>query len=152
MGKLIDKFIDEEFFLSNFYISPIIYKGKEYKTVEHAFQASKADNESEHEWIRNMDTPGKAKRNGSDPHKVHLRKDWEEIKEDLMLELLRIKFSDPELSKKLIDTKNYILVEGNYWHDNFWGNCTCSNCRNIEGQNKLGELLMKVRQEIIDLL
>ena len=147
MERIIDKFIDEEFFLSNFYIHTITYKGKEYKTVEHAYQASKATNESEHDWIRNMDTPGKAKKNGM---KVHLRKDWEEMKLDLMLELVRIKFSDPELSKKLIDTKNYLLVEGCYWHDNFWGNCTCSDCKNIEGQNHLGKILMKVRQEIID--
>ena len=147
MERVIDKFIDEEFFLSNFYIHTIIYKGKEYKTVEHAYQASKAMNESEHEWIRNMDTPGKAKKNGL---KVHLRKDWEEIKLDLMIELVRIKFSDPELAKKLINTKNYLLVEGNYWHDNFWGDCMCVKWREIEGQNHLGQILMKVRQEIID--
>lgn len=147
MERVIDKFIDEEFFLSNFYIHTIIYKGKEYKTVEHAYQASKADNESEHEWIRNMDTPGKAKRNGM---KIRLRKDWEEIKENLMLELVRIKFSDPELAKKLIDTKNYLLIEGNYWHDSEWGSCVCINCRNKPKLNKLGKILMKVRQEIID--
>jgi len=150
MERIIDKFVDEEFFLSNFYIHTITYKGKEYKTVEHAFQASKAKNESEHEWIRNMDTPGKAKKNASDPNKLHLRKDWEEIKDDLMLELIRIKFSDPELSDKLTNTKNYLLVEGNYWHDNYWGDCICLKCKDIEGQNKLGKLLMKVRQEIID--
>jgi ribA/ribD-fused uncharacterized protein len=148
MQRVIDKFIDEEFFLSNFYISPIIFNGKEYKTVEHAFQASKADNESEHEWIRFMDTPGKAKRNG---HKVHMRKDWEQIKFDLMLELLRIKFSDPVLREKLKSTKNYELIEGNYWHDNIFGNCTCQDCRRIIGENKLGKMLMKVRDEIIDL-
>jgi len=147
MGKVIDKFIDEEFFLSNFYINPFKWNGKEYKSVEHAYQASKADNESEHDWIRLMDSAGKAKRNGG---KVRLRKDWESIKENIMLELLRIKFSDPELKKKLKDTKNYELIEGNYWHDSEWGNCTCQKCKDIEGQNKLGKLLMRVRQEIID--
>jgi len=147
MEKTIDKFIDEEFFLSNFYISPFIYNGKEYKSVEHAFQAAKADNEPEQDWIRLMDTPGKAKRNGM---KVHLRKDWESVKENIMLELLKIKFSDPVLKMKLKDTKNYNLVEGNYWHDNFFGNCTCQNCKDIEGKNKLGKMLMLIRQEIID--
>jgi len=145
--KTIDKFTDEEFFLSNFYIDNFTWNGKDYKSVEHAYQASKADNESEHEWIRSLDTAGKAKRNGK---LVHLRKDWESVKENIMLELLRIKFSDPELKKKLKDTKNYELIEGNYWHDNFFGNCTCQNCKDIEGQNKLGKLLMQVRQEIIE--
>ena len=37
MGKIIDKFINEEFFLSNFYESPLTYKGKEYKTLEIKF-------------------------------------------------------------------------------------------------------------------
>ena len=147
MGKVIDKFVDDEFFLSNFYINPFKWNGKEYKSVEHAYQASKSDNEAEHDWIRLMDSPGKAKRNG---YKVHLRKDWETVKENIMLELLRIKFSNPELKKKLKDTKNYELIEGNYWHDSTWGKCTCQKCKDIEGQNKLGKLLMQVRQEIID--
>jgi ribA/ribD-fused uncharacterized protein len=146
MEKVIDKFAGDEFFLSNFYISPMIWNGKIYKSVEHAYQASKANNESEHEWIRNMDTPGKAKKNGM---KVHLREDWEEIKLELMLELIRTKFLNPELSKKLVDTQNYLLVEGNYWHDNFFGNCTCLDCKKIEGQNHLGKILMKVRTELI---
>lgn len=145
--KTIDKFQDEEFFLSNFFMNSITYNGKEYKSVEHAYQACKADNEAEHDWIRTMDSAGKAKRNGM---KVHLRKDWESIKLGLMLELLRIKFSDPDLKKKLIDTKNYELVEGNYWHDNFFGNCTCQNCKSIIGENKLGKMLMQVRDEFIN--
>lgn len=145
--KTIDKFQDEEFFLSNFFMNSITYNGKEYKSVEHAYQASKADNEAEHDWIRTMDTAGKAKRNG---YKVHLRKDWESIKDNLMLELLRIKFLDPVIRKKLKDTSNYQLVEGNYWHDNYWGNCTCQDCKLIVGENQLGKMLMIVRQEIID--
>ena len=145
--KAIDKFIDEEYFLSNFYIHPFNWNGKEYKSSEHAFQAYKADNEAEHEWIRLMDTPGKAKRNGS---LVRMKKDWEKIKEDVMFEILRVKFSDPVLKQKLIETKNYELIEGNYWHDNFYGNCTCQNCKSIVGENKLGKMLMKIRQEIID--
>jgi len=145
--KTIDKFINEEFFLSNFYESPLTYKGKEYKTVEHGFQAQKSEIESEQEWIRNMDTPGKAKRGGL---KVHLRKDWETVKEDIMLDLIRIKFSDPELSKKLTDLVGYELIEGNFWHDNFYGDCICQKCKDIEGQNKLGKILMKVRDEIIN--
>lgn len=148
MEKTIDRFIDEEFFLSNFYPCPIIYNGKEYKSVEHGYQASKADNEPEHEWVRNMDSPGKARKNGQF---VHMRKDWESVKENIMSDLVRIKFfSNPELAEKLLDTKYYDLVESNFWHDNFFGNCTCIKCRNIEGQNKLGIILMRVRDELIE--
>jgi ribA/ribD-fused uncharacterized protein len=147
MEKIIDKFAEEEFFLSNFYPCNLIYKGKEYKTLEHAYQAFKSENESEQEWIRNMDTPGKAKKNGQ---KVHIRKDWDDVKFNIMLELLRIKFSDSILSEKLINTKGYLLVEGNYWHDQIFGNCTCQYCRNIEGQNRLGKMLMQIREELIN--
>ena len=147
MEKIIDKFAEEEFFLSNFYPCNLIYKDKEYKTLEHAYQSFKSEDESEQEWIRNMDTAGKAKKNGQ---KVHIRKDWDTFKDTIMLELLRIKFSDVEWLDKLKNTKGYLLVEGNYWHDNYFGNCDCQYCRNIEGQNKLGKMLMQIREELIN--
>ena len=39
------------------------------------------------------------------------------------------------------------LIEGNTWHDNYWGVCSCSKC-NGRGKNRLGKLLMKVREEL----
>ncbi len=138
----IDKFLDYYYFLSNFYMHPLFYKGKEYRSVEHAYQACKADNEAEHEYIRNLDTAGKAKRAGRN---VKMREDWEFIKIELMFDLLKTKFRDKELAKQLLETGDDILIEGNYWHDNFWGDCTCEACKDIEGKNMLGKLLMKVR-------
>ena len=64
-----------------------------------------------------------------------------------MLEALRTKFSIKGLKEKLLATGDEELVEGNFWHDNFWGVCSCSKCGN-KGQNKLGKLLMQVREEI----
>ena len=58
------------------------------------------------------------------------------------------KFCNPKndyLGGKLDMTGLEEIVEGNYWHDNYWGNCTCDKCKNIEGQNKLGKILMKIR-------
>jgi predicted NAD-dependent protein-ADP-ribosyltransferase YbiA (DUF1768 family) len=65
-----------------------------------------------------------------------------------MLYIIRNKFSDKYMSDLLLNTGDEELIEGNYWHDNYWGNCTCSKCKDIEGQNKLGKILMKVRDEI----
>ena len=48
----------------------------------------------------------------------------------------------------LLGTSTKELVEGNYWHDNVWGDCSCEKCKNIKGQNLLGKQLMQVRQEI----
>jgi predicted NAD-dependent protein-ADP-ribosyltransferase YbiA (DUF1768 family) len=61
---------------------------------------------------------------------------------------LRQKFAIPELRRQLLDTGHQELEEGNYWHDNEWGNCYCMKCRTIAGKNKLGILLMQVREEI----
>ena len=42
------------------------------------------------------------------------------------------------------------FCEDNWWHDNYWGDCQCEKCKNIEGQNKLGKILMRVANEIIN--
>lgn len=71
-----------------------------------------------------------------------LRRDWEEVKLDIMYELLKCKFDqNPSLKEKLINTGDRLLVEGNDWHDTYWGVC------NGKGSNHLGKLLMKLREE-----
>ena len=52
------------------------------------------------------------------------------------------------LKERLLATGDEELVEGNEWHDNYWGNCTCDNCKDIPGRNQLGKTLMKVRADI----
>ena len=89
--------------------------------------------------IDNDSTTGLAKKMG---RSVSLRPDWEDIKDDIMLEGLYRKFADDELADWLVDTGDEELVEGNWWGDRYWGVC------NGVGQNKLGKLLMKVRSEI----
>jgi len=133
------KGFDENSFLSNFYPSIIYPNHIKYPTVEHAFQAQKTMDSTARELIRLCETPGRAKRLGK---KVQLRKDWEEVKLNIMLNLLRMKFScqNNELRLKLIETNDAEIIEENYWND--WG-----ICKGI-GENNLGKLLMKVRNEI----
>lgn len=132
-------------FLSNFYPSPITISGETYPTVEHAFQALKTYDVEARRMIAAAPTPGKAKAMG---RAAVLRKDWEEIKEDIMLICLRAKFNIPELREKLLATGDAYLVEGTVWHDNEWGSCNCDRCKNIIGKNKLGNALMVIREEI----
>ena len=73
---------------------------------------------------------------------------WDEISYDIMLDVLRAKFRDPALREKLLATGDAYLEEGNHWHDNRWGRCTCERCRNKEAQNWLGKILMTIREEI----
>jgi hypothetical protein len=72
---------------------------------------------------------------------VDIRADWEKIKLNVMYTCLKLKFADPALKQKLLDTGSTQLVEGNWWGDVFWGVC------NKKGQNHLGQLLMQVRNE-----
>ncbi len=142
---MIDKFEGKYFFLSNFYRSEVEYEGIMYPTVEHAFQAAKTMNTTKRMEIAMLLTPGQAKRAG---RMVELRKDWEQVKDQVMYNCVKAKFSDPQLAEMLLATGDEMLVEGTTWHDNYWGNCTCSRCQNLTGRNQLGITLMKVREEL----
>lgn len=143
---MIDSFRGEYAFLSNFHPCGITLDGIYWETVEHYYQASKTLDKQERLFIANcIDSPGGAKRYG---RSLKIRSDWEEVKEGVMLTGLREKFKIPSLRKKLIATGSELLVEGNWWHDNYWGNCTCPRCSKIKGKNRLGVLIMVVREEI----
>ena len=144
---IIDKFDGEYEFLSNFYPSKILYDNNEgwyAPTVEHAFQAAKTRNVEEEIGILSASTPGKAKRLG---RLSDLRPDWEEVKDNVMYRFLKEKFSIPELRYKLLATGDATLIEGTTWHDNYWGVCSCAKCNGC-GKNRLGELLMRLREEL----
>jgi ribA/ribD-fused uncharacterized protein len=145
-------FKDEHAYLSNFYPSEIVFalnhEWRHAPTLEHAFQATKMRYPHHANEILLASTPGKAKRLGQAGDR---RPDWEDIKSDLMLDLLFAKFKQNDLlSGKLFETGTAHLVEGNWWHDLTWGQCgtgaPCSKgIHHGEGENLLGEHLMTVR-------
>lgn len=137
MGKYyIDEFRGPYWFLSNF------YKHDVNLTNEHLYQAMKTSDWRQQIVVLSASSPGEAKKLG---RLVTLRPDWEEIKDDVMLELLRLKFSKGKKERHwLQDTRDAELTEGNTWGDRYWGKV------NGQGKNMLGKLLMQVRQEIRD--
>ena len=142
---VIDNFDGVNEFLSNFFPSEIVGEdGITYPTVEHYFQAHKVFNLEDREKIAGAITPGMAKKAG---RAVDLRPDWEKVKINIMWDALKLKFKDPNLKQKLLNTKDAKLIEGNTWHDNFWGDCRCEKCQHKVGRNQLGTLLMVVRQQ-----
>lgn len=141
---MINSFTGVYAFLSNFYPCEIEKDGIKFPTVEHYFQACKTLDLNKCAEIAAAATPGEAKRLG---RRVKLREDWEEVKDAVMEEGLRKKFKNPRLKAALLSTGDAYLIEGNTWHDNYWGACRCARCRNRQGQNHLGELLMKIRDE-----
>lgn len=125
--------------LSNFHMVEVTYDGDVYTSTEAAYQAAKTLLPAERRAIREAKTAGDAKRLG---RKVSMRPDWEDVKIDIMRDLLRQKFKNPDLRAGLLLTGRQHLVEGNTWHDEFWGVCEGN------GENHLGRLLMDVRSEI----
>jgi ribA/ribD-fused uncharacterized protein len=139
----ISDFHGDNFFLSNFFPCQVIFQGETYPTVEHAFQAAKTLDQEQRQSILQAATTAQAKELGRN---VTMRQDWEQIKFDIMLELLKQKFSRVDLRKSLLKTGDAELIEGNTWGDEVWG-CVLINNKWI-GKNHLGKLLMQVRADI----
>lgn len=106
-------------FLSNFYDGHlVVYRGTIYKTAEHAFQAAKAKDILEKQYVAIAPTPGEAKRRG---RRVEMRSDWEIIKDRVMHDIIYDKFSQhKDLTFLLLATGDEELVEVNTWGDRYW--------------------------------
>ncbi|MBM3979980.1 MAG: NADAR family protein [Planctomycetes bacterium] len=127
---------------SNFSRHPIFLKGKRWPTTEHYFQAQKFAGEPDEEEVRLANKPMLAASMGRD-RKRPLRRDWESAKENVMLDALRAKFTQhDELKAILLGTGDAKLVEHTA-NDSYWGDGGDGS-----GKNRLGHLLMKVREEL----
>lgn len=136
---VISEFSGKYYFLSNFYFAPVMYDGLMYLNNEAAFQSAKVLSKNERLIFCKLN-PSEAKRLG---RRVKLRSDWEEVKDFVMYEIVKDKFlRNDNLRRRLLETGDAILVEGNDWGDKYWGVC------DGEGLNKLGEILMQVRFEL----
>jgi ribA/ribD-fused uncharacterized protein len=135
---VIDSFRGDFGFLSNFFESSIWLDGVQYRSVEHAYQAAKASDETTKRMIREAKTPGIAKKLG---YSCQLPPDWDTKKVEVMRRCISEKFKNPLLRSMLLATEDAELIEGNTWNDTFWG-----VCRGV-GQNWLGRILMEVRVE-----
>lgn len=134
----IDSFHGPHRFLSNFWACEVRWGELTFPSSEHAYQWTKMDDEAGRAAVIAAPTAGDAKKAARE-HAV--RPDWEHIKIEVMLDLLRIKFSNQWLRDWLDATGDAELIEGNTWNDTFWG-----VCRGV-GENRLGKLLMQVRIE-----
>lgn len=146
MTNKISSFRGKNYFLSNFYPCMVELDGQLYPSVEHAFQAAKTLDRDERTKFQVIDSPAMAKHLG---RHIGLRDDWENVKLDIMYHLVYDKFTrtDPfpnqhDLQVKLLSTGDTYIEEGNRHEDRFWGTV------NGVGQNNLGKIIMKVRDEI----
>ena len=129
-------------FLSNFYPSPILLKGKMWPTSEHYYQAQKVPGTEIEEEMRMLGTPLEAFEMSRTPG-FPQREDWYEVRDDIMREAVYAKFTQhPDLKNQLLDTKDAVLVEHSF-RDNYWG-----DGGDGKGKNVLGKILMEVRERL----
>ena len=152
------EFKDAFSFLSNFYEAPIELGGYTFPSTEHAYQWAKFIPDSEESnTILSISKPGEAKKQArlfvkEERSLAYAVKVWDKsIKFAIMMKVVKAKFDQhPDLKELLVKTEDSYLSEGNWWHDNVWGNCLprfgCKkNCGKTLGQNALGKVLMSIR-------
>lgn len=134
-------FFGEYRWLSNFHQCDVFGPGGlTYPSSEHAYMASKTLDHELHHQIKDVPTAAGVKKLG---RLIPLRANWEDLKVAMMFNVVMSKFlENPDLAEKLLETGDKLLEETNYWNDTFWGVC------NGVGKNKLGKVLMAVRDEL----
>ena len=130
-------------FMSNLYRREIKFENRLFRSSEDAYQFGKPLDCMTAEWLISAPKPHLCAMAAHGLMAFDIRPDWQAIKVDRMRDVLRAKFNQHEdLKQRLIDTGDVVLIEDSKT-DNFWG-----VGRYMRGQNKLGELLMQVRDEL----
>jgi len=129
--------------LSNFHECPVYFEGLEYPSSENAYQAAKVDKDFRHH-LQKI-TAAKAKKAWKKLPPIDMGpEDWEARKYDVMSVILFDKFyRNKDLREKLLETgiNHMYLEETNHWEDTYWGVDI-----NLGGKNKLGQILMGIRE------
>ena len=143
-------------FLSNFFPSLIKKDDKIFHCAEAAFQFDKAMffwDFASAEKILNTTSPSVAKQLGREVSQFDEEK-WGAVREERMYHILKCKFGqDSALAEKLLNTGERVLGEASPY-DTLWGigwgedDDRSMDPEKWRGRNKLGELLMKLRDEI----
>jgi N-glycosidase YbiA len=127
---------------NNFSAHAIEFRGKLYPTSEHAYQAAKCTDPQGREAIRNARSPLRAKVLANETYKAAKDPDWGSKKIVVVEEILRAKLAQhPEAQEALRESGHEDIVEDSPT-DYFWGVGADGT-----GQNMLGKLWMKIRDE-----
>lgn len=145
MGNSEEKvfFYEREFYpFSNFSSFALEWEGTLYMTSEHAYQAQKFSDSEIIERIKNARSAYDVFKIARE-HQNKVRHNWLDIRVSVMEKIIRAKVAQhPYVKQKLIESGNREIVEDS-WKDDFWGWGS-----NKDGQNQLGKIWMKIREEI----
>ncbi len=133
-------------YLSNMHIVGVSFRHKFNSTFvfanssEHIYQAYKAKYAEDFEKVINASNPYEAKKLGRN---IEMDKAFDKNKLQIMERIIRAKFSQNDtLKKALLETGSQYIEETNNWNDIYWG-----VCKGV-GQNHLGKIIMKIREEL----
>jgi ribA/ribD-fused uncharacterized protein len=119
----------------------LFMKGRNWKTTEHYYQAMKFQGIQQEEVIRNAKNAFLAAKLGNELKPFPCN--WDKRKDKVMYEAVFAKFTqNQDLKKLLINTGNTRLIEHTK-NDYYWGDGGDGS-----GKNKLGKILMQVRNEL----
>lgn len=126
-------------FLGSDWRADVEFEGAFYPTAAHAIAAARTTDAAERRIIAAQVSAADARRRAD---AVQLRADWDRIKIDAMERIVRDKFTrHPILRERLRRTGDAYLENGNAEGDRLWG------VSSGVGENRLGIILMKVRDE-----
>lgn len=137
-------FYEQDFYpLSNFSAFNVLWKGYRFDTSEHVYHWEKFQGDWYVPGLILAAPSAHAAFKIAEEHKECRRPDWDDVKVDIMREILRAKVQQHEyVRRKLLATGERELVE-NSWRDPFWGWGPNKN-----GLNILGKLWMEIRSEL----
>ena len=131
-------------FLSNMYPCKIVIDSIEYPSTENYYMAMKFKGSDDEKMNQLSKCSPLESKKTAHKWKKFVRKDWEDVKVDVMRKALTAKFTqNTYLMELLINTKGLKLEERNDWKDTFWGTYLG------KGDNMLGKLLMEIRDKEI---
>ena len=117
-----------------------MYNGKEFKSVESAYHASKYLDKPEifdqFVPLNAVDAYKLSKTTGAYDYAAHNK-----IKLDVMRELVDKKYAQEPFKSRLKQTGNAILQEWNWWGNKYWG-------MSPDGENWLGRIIMETRAKL----
>lgn len=137
MDKILG-FKGEFKWLSNFTDCRVEFDSDVYPSVEHAYCAAKTFELALRLHLKTLP----ANRAKQFAHKFTLIPDWDIIKFEVMNNLLLQKFSQEPFTSLLLATGDAYIEETNWWNDTVWGVC------NGRGENRLGKMIMEIRNAL----
>lgn len=134
--------------LTNYYMCDVEIDGLHFSSSEAAYHSQKFIDKDIKQLMTKL-IPDESKHVSRELSR-YIRKDWENVKYDIMKKVVMKKFEqNSDCLIDLLNTEDMELIEDTTgWHDNIWGECTCEECKNKEHKNLLGKILMEVRQQL----